>query len=166
MARSPQNLDARTIGTTDLTTLHTGVAGTVTAGLSLVVTNNAALINTFSVLFNDGTTDRIIARRTLAAGIPVVAELCPSRPPDGGRGLPRVLRHDRLPGPPPRGSLAPNLRSRADANAPPGACLPEDLPDQARRPLPAHGSPGGRGKSIAGLDSGSLTSGNNDETRV
>jgi hypothetical protein len=69
MARTPQNLDARTIVTTDLTTLHTGVAGTVTAGLSLIVTNNATSINTFSVYFNDGTTDRLLARRKVAGGL-------------------------------------------------------------------------------------------------
>lgn len=69
MARAPQNLDARTIVTTDLTTLHTGVAGTVTAGLSLIVTNNSATINTFSVFFNDGTTDRILSSRKVAAGV-------------------------------------------------------------------------------------------------
>jgi len=69
MARTPINLDARTIVTTDLTTLHTGVAGTVTAGLSLVVTNDSAVINAFSVYFNDGTTDRILAIRKVPAGI-------------------------------------------------------------------------------------------------
>jgi len=69
MARSPQNLDSRTIVTTGLTTLHTGVAGTVTAGLSLIVTNNSASINTFSVYFNDGTTDRLLSSRKIAAGL-------------------------------------------------------------------------------------------------
>jgi hypothetical protein len=69
MARTPENLDSREITTTALTTLFTGIAGTVTAGLSLVITNNSALINTFTVYFNDGTTDRVLTSRKVAAGI-------------------------------------------------------------------------------------------------
>jgi hypothetical protein len=45
------------------------VAGTVTAGLSLIVTNNSTTINTFTVYFNDGTTDRVLSVRKLAAGV-------------------------------------------------------------------------------------------------
>jgi hypothetical protein len=69
MARSPLNLDSREITTTTLTKLWEGVAGTVTAGLSLIITNNSSSINTFTVYFNDGTTDRVLVSRKVAGGI-------------------------------------------------------------------------------------------------
>lgn len=68
MARAPQNLDTRQISTTDLTELYTAPAAIVASGLHLVLTNAATTANNISVYFNDGTTNYLLANRTLPGG--------------------------------------------------------------------------------------------------
>jgi hypothetical protein len=68
MARSPLNLDARQIPTTALTELYLAPAGVVTSGLALVLTNTVATTNEISVFHDNGTTDFLIATRTLPGG--------------------------------------------------------------------------------------------------
>lgn len=69
MANTPQNIYLNEISTTTLTTIYTPGTGEVGSNLWLTVANNAATSNQITVYHNDGSTDQILARRTLPAGV-------------------------------------------------------------------------------------------------
>lgn len=68
MSRSPQSISIGQTSTVTIQTIYTGITGEVLSP-ALVFTNASATAIEISVFVNDGSTDFLIEKRTVAAGI-------------------------------------------------------------------------------------------------